>query len=308
MIANRTTLILGAGASAPAYPTGAELIDRMIGSYTTGSMREKLALRLRASMLPSIDAFLAEEGNSDLLEHGRQAIAEALIPCEKKAVPAWYRLLFNAIRSPRSSKHSHRLQIVTFNYDLSLEHSLWRAFSTAYKIEGEAAKARMDESINIIHVYGQLGKIAAPSGDRLYGETIHATQIETAAKGIEIIGRKPDDPRFNQAHEAIAGADFLAILGFGFDETNVANLKLTELAKDKAVFSTGYNMGYGMRAWLRYIGLPKIMIAPPTHDVETFLTKSAFLHWANIPGLNGHQMHGAIASELKAQKYHLPDY
>jgi len=124
VIANRTTLILGAGASDPTYPTGPGLIDIITGSYTKGSERERLAIRLRTSMLPSIDAFLAEEGNSDLVEYGRQAIAEALIPCERKAVPAWDRLLFNAIRAPRSSKHSHPLQIVTFNYDLSLEYSL----------------------------------------------------------------------------------------------------------------------------------------------------------------------------------------
>ena len=308
MIANRTTLILGAGASAPTYPTGAALIDRITESYTKGSERERFAVRMRNSMLPSIDAFLAEEGNSDLVEHGRKAIAEVLLPCEQKASPPWYRLLFNAIRSPRSTKHSKRLQVVTFNYDLSLEYSLWRAFSAAYKIGSEEAKTRMDEAVDIIHVYGQLGKIAAPSGDRSYGDTEYRHHIESASRGIQIIGRKPDDPRFNQAHEAIANADFLAVLGFGFDETNVANLKLTELAEDKTVFSTGYKMGYGMRAWLRSIGLAKILIAPPTHDVETFLNKSAFLHWANIPGLTGTHMHGAIVSELKAAKYHLPDY
>ncbi len=196
---------------------------------------------------------------------------------------------------------------MTFNYDLSLEWHLWRAFSTAYKIDGDEAKARMDESIEIIHVYGQLGSIAAPRGDRSYADDNHPLQIAEAARGIEIIGRKPDDPRFSKAHEAIANADFLAILGFGYDETNVANLKLTELTKEKAVFSTGYKMGYGMRAWLRHIGLPKIMIAPPTHDVEAFLSKSAFLHWANVLGVTGHKMHGAIASELNAAKYHLPD-
>ncbi len=183
---------------------------------------------------------------------------------------------------------------------------MWRAFSAAYKISGEEARAGLDESVDVIHVYGQLGKIDTPSGERSYGASNEPFQIEGASRGIEIIGRKPDDPRFNQAHDAISNADFLAILGFGFDETNVANLKLTDLAKDKAVFSTGYKMGYGMRAWLRHIGLPKIMIAPATHDVETFLTKSALLHWANVPGLTGSQMHGAITLELRAAKYHLP--
>lgn len=165
----------------------------------------------------------------------------------------------------------------------------------------------MDEAVEIIHVYGQLGKIAIPVGDRVYGH-LEDDDAAQAARDITIIGRAPDSPYFQRAQQAIAEADFLAILGFGFDETNIANLKLLELARDKAVFSTGFNMGYGMRAWLRHVGLPKVMIAPPTHTVETFLRKSAFLHWANIPVVNGHVMHGAIASELKAEKYHLPDY
>ena len=120
MIANATTLILGAGASAPTYPVGAELLQKIAGSYLKGSARERLAVRLSRSMLSSVDAFLAEPGNSDLVEEGKAALAEALLPCERKEPPAWYALLFNAIRVEKSAQYSKQLKVVTFNYDLSL--------------------------------------------------------------------------------------------------------------------------------------------------------------------------------------------
>jgi len=304
MIANPTTLILGAGASRPAYPTGDELRDRIINACAGESDAKARALgsRLQRSLIPSIDAFLAEPENKDLEEVGKIMIAEALLPGESKAHPIWYRLLFNAIRSRAKGA---KLRVVTFNYDLSLEDAIYKAFIAAYRLDGGPARVMMDEAIEIIHVYGQLGEIAMPRGQRTYGES-NPSILETA-RGLRIIGRAPDNPQFTKAHEAIASAKFLGILGFGFDETNIANLKLVELSQDKAVFSTAYGMGYGMRAWIRHIGLKKILFGHREHHVEKFLESSGFLHWANVPGLTGHAMQGAISEHLGAVKFELPD-
>lgn len=313
MIANKTTLIVGSGASvALEYPTGAQLREWIIGgnwishdlSEGTKRMQQQLSWRLRLSLIPSIDAFLAEDANVDLRDWGIVCIAGALLPCEarkKEHPPEWLRLVFNAIRGKKSAERAHRLKIVTFNYDLSIEYFLFHAFRGAFKLDMSQAKAQLDESVEIIHVYGQLGQISELGGDREYGSEDYERDITKASKGLKIIGRAPDDEMFKRAHEVIREAEFLAILGFGYDETNVANLKLVELAKDKHLFSTGWEMGYGMRGWVQHMGLENALIGAMKDDVPAFLQKSAFLHWANTPGKTGTEMATSIRNFLLEQ-------
>jgi len=154
------------------------------------------------------------------------------------------------------------------------------------------------ESVQVIHVYGQLGQIEELGGDRQYGGNIDHRVIFSASKGLTIIGRAPEASIFNEAHQAILEAEFLAILGFGYDATNVANLKLTERNSSKYSFSTGYDMGYGMRAWIRGMGLASNIIGSPKDDVARFLHNSGFLQWANTPGKTSSDMHDSILKYL----------
>jgi len=324
MLANSTTLIIGAGASVSlGYPTGAELrgwiiegrgisddltnyddrsvVDGLVGKNN----QKKLNWRLRRSLIPSIDAFLAESENEDLREWGILCIAAALLPCEKfkkDEPPAWLRMVFNAIRGRLNNERQHRLKIVTFNYDLSIEYFLFHAFMASYKLDVNEARKLFEESVEIIHVYGQLGQIIELGGEREYGSDFNMHTIISASKGLKIIGRAPNDPIFNNAHKAILEAEFLGILGFGYDETNVANLKLSERSSPKHAFSTGYNMGFGMRAWIRSTGLSSITMGSPNDDVAEFLHKSALLQWANTPGKTSLDMYNAIL------KYFIKDF
>lgn len=306
MIANATTLILGAGASTPTYPTGAGLRDLIVSEglrqwADATDIERRFIRRFRDSIIPSIDAFLADESTAEMSEIGRHYIAEILLPCEASAIlPAWYPLLFQAIRARPCEERTHKVKIVTFNYDLSLENTLFHAFRSAYGHNGvEEARAAMDESVEIIHVYGALGSLSfQEGGGRQYGKS-DTYEFAGAAKGIKIIGRDPEDDQFKRAQEAIASANFVAILGFGYDETNIANLKLHEVLKGKTVLSTGYRMGYGMRAWLMHQRLGGLLVGHETHKVEKFLQKSAFLHWADRPSTTAGDMHVAINRHVR---------
>jgi hypothetical protein len=283
MLANSTTLVVGAGASVPlGYPTGAELRDWIIDGRGMDDWddseserdRKRLNWRLARSLIPSIDAFLAEDENEDLRGWGVLCIAGALLPCEalkKGRPPAWLQMVFNVIRGRQDEDHKHPLRIVTFNYDLSIEYFLFHAFLASYKLSEKDARTMMDQSVQVIHVYGQLGQIVELGGDREYGGEITKSAVSVASKGLKIIGRAPDDPIFNEAHQAIVDAEFLGILGFGYDATNVANLKLYERVAPKYAFSTGFGMGYGMRAWMRNSALPPITIGSSKDDVAAFL-------------------------------------
>ncbi len=318
MIANATTLILGAGASAECgYPTGNGLREAILkGKGLFNGQRQgfdRLINTFRISSVPSIDAFLAEPENEKFRDEGIYAIAAALLPCERERKdnpPPWVTLLFDAIRGRNSDVRSHKMKVVTFNYDLSLEYYLFHAFKATYGLDNIRTQLMLKESIEIIHVYGQLGQIRECGSDANHE---YATQeygfdeVTSSGKQIKIIGRKPDDPIFDKAHSAIRQADFIAFLGFGYDPTNIANLKLGELCSGRNVFTTGYEMGYGMRGWIKRCGIGPIVIGSANHTVSDFLRKSAFLNWANSPGMNSNDMIRAItkAKDDDNAEFHL---
>lgn len=311
MIANPTTLILGAGASVPfGYPTGAELrqqIIQRVGTNYNDPKYDELLERFRWSLISSIDAFLAEKENRHLQDIGRVAIVAALVQAEQRAQKEdWYEQLFNAIRGRKSKERPHPLRIVTFNYDRSLEHFLFQAFKNAYRLSVSEAREMFKESIDIIHVYGDIGALPEldpeePSA-RSYGTQVKHADYIAASKRIHIVERADQSADFLMAREKIATATFLGILGFGYDQTNVENLNLPKIANEKRTFSTGFNLGYGMRAWIREVGLGDVFIGRETDDVKTFLHNSGFLQWANTVGKTPHQMQESISRYFENKK------
>jgi hypothetical protein len=311
MIANPTTLILGAGASAPIYPIGSALREQVISGsgakpyelYLNENgerdevQREKyryqtLKERFRASYIVSIDAFLAEPENQPLAEEGHIAIAAALLPCEAKdRYPDWYASLFNAIRFRADGVRMSKLKVVTFNYDLSLEHFLFHAFKNAYALSNIDARTMFNENVEIIHVYGDLGELTELSEAakaREYGIKPTFGAMVKASKRIKIIGRHDQTKdAFEKAFQAIRDAAFVAILGYGFDPMNNENLRLQEAVADRFPFATGFGMGSGARARLTSLAHHSSMImGGKSETVKDFLEEIDFLRWINEPGVH----------------------
>ena len=181
----QTTLILGAGASAPyKFPTGFELTQKILAlegnielliyfSDQNTLLVRRFFQSFRMSTATSIDSFVAK--NPQYTEVARTAIAMVLMEMEDHEVffnhtinDHWYRYLVNKL-CPHSwdAFDPSRLRIVTFNYDISLEFFLATAVSHMYG-KGAADVIAKLAKLEIVHVYGKL--------DRPLGTTLNCSQ------------------------------------------------------------------------------------------------------------------------------------
>lgn len=313
MIANSTTLILGAGASEPlGYPTGWKLRADIISGLGVSPYLEALRRtaeqdfgncsaeietynrfkdRFKRSHVASIDAFLAEPENAQFSKVGTAAIAAALLTYEHpERDPNWYADLFNAIRFRADNERRFPLKVVSFNYDLSLEYFLFHAFMNTYGLSVEDTRVMLHQNVEFIHVYGDLGELSGLSSSneaRGYGANGSRSEpILKASKRIHIIGRhETTREAFTKAFQAISEASFVAILGYGFDQLNNHNLQLQEAVSAKHPFATGFGLGCGARSRLTKLAHQSGMIMGGKQEtVKAFLDETDLLRWINEPG------------------------
>ena len=171
MISTPTTLVLGAGSSTHLdYPLGRDLVDHLVKRLGTAhddlpdlwapEEVERFLHRLKEYDPSSVDEFLeAEEEFADL---GKYFIAVELKRHEIRehffTKPGWYRELFDALladdRSPGFEES--QLNVITFNYDRSLEVYLHERLKGRFKLN-DARAGELVASIPLVHVHGSLG-------------------------------------------------------------------------------------------------------------------------------------------------------
>jgi hypothetical protein len=213
----------------------------------------------------SIDAWLAH--NPTYIGMGKIAIAIALLKHEQKsslrpeAKGDWYQLLFDRLNAPLGDFQKNELSIVSFNYDRSFEHRLFQSFTNTHT-DGETEKEREEKlkeckrvlnELNIVHVYGCLGRLnwqvenpETPLKNLKYGAELRAGYIMTAAENIKIMPEKSKElpEGFQEARKLIANADALYFLGFGYDKTNMERLGIDASVKPSKVMGTAYRLDY----------------------------------------------------------------
>ena len=261
MIKQKTVFILGAGASMPYnFPSGAQLRTLIcaattqpqqttLGQWLIKGMAEATALIAFAqafsrSNVISIDAFL--DKRREFLDIGKMAIAAVLTEIERKQRymvfsdsldDHWYRLLWNAMifgAQRHEDVRFNQVRFVTFNYDRSLEYFFHESAKHAFGID-DAAGLQFVNNLNILHVYGLLGKYAITTeGDgRAYGEQRSEAELKIAAGGIQLIPEARGDEVFLKAREWFSWADRICFLGFGFDPLNIERLNLASVLQYK---------------------------------------------------------------------------
>ena len=267
MITLPTVFILGAGASLPyGFPLGRGLRDRVCA--LGGKARELIGeagydlaqydefqQRLRYSAYTSVDWFL--EDYPEYIEVGKSLIAGSLIPFEneEKLFPPgsptdhWYELLLNTMDTPRGSFAHNKLSIITFNYDRSLEHYMFRALTVRSCSEEKALDAL--SSLEVVHVHGTLGEFypASRTGRRYYPNW-SSEEIRAAADQIIIIGEASGSTEeFEKARVLLRDAQRIDFLGFGFHLESVQRL---------AIFDTSWEdkNNEGVQVGATMVGIP----------------------------------------------------
>ena len=254
MIARRTVFVLGAGASLDYnFPSGPGLVRSILAglgdpvSDFFEYVREAAAVRtialtefrtaLLESRRTSIDRFL--QTRQDYLTIGKAAIAASLIPLEIEAnlyKPAefdWYQYLFDHIiggASPEFFKRN-RLTIVTFNFERSFEFALFKALQASYGLAAEQA-AELASSIPVHHIHGDIGESAwlprTGGWCRPYSPAMTTTDVVQAAKRIKLVHEEVEGPTLKAAVGAMANAERVCFLGFGYHAMNMRRLCLPQ--------------------------------------------------------------------------------
>jgi len=260
MIKSKTVLVLGAGASVPySFPTGAELV-RKIREHaeapspicfqsltrneqvrTIETKLETLANELRLAQPDSIDEFL--ERRPELAETGKVILAIILLNAERvsekhmwddKTSGHWYKLLKARLVGPIDSLIKHKLKIISFNYDRSLEYYLYKTLQPYYANEPSEVFVDKIKQIPFLHIYGSLGplqwqstKKAIPYGPNKPG----SSQIISASENVNIMHEGSNDKvqqNFKKAQEWLKWSHNIFFLGFGFHQDNVRRLGLVD--------------------------------------------------------------------------------
>jgi hypothetical protein len=261
LVEKQTVFILGAGTSIPyGFPSGLGLLREIqdaVGQPGLFKVLKEAGMdvaainefggAVRQCGRSSIDAFL--EARSDLVEVGKAAIAACLIPREQpselfRADPGidFYRYLFTRLSDGIDAERfrQHRLSIVTYNYDRSLEDYLQKSIKNSYGMSDEDAAALLLATIPIIHVHGQLAKldwqVPLASGPaeasvrdwniRSYFNRTTEFDLRRCLPHMQIIsdGNVEGGEEYRRAREKIVAAEVLCFLGFGYHRVNIQRL------------------------------------------------------------------------------------
>jgi len=249
MIGKRTVLVLGAGASADCgFPTGIQLIEKIdkllsspqsldpdfLKAFRLAKIDGFKELRKKLRGAVSIDSFL--QFNHQYSDIGKWLIAMALSSCEKEEYlyrekSNWYWTFFNSMKD-QLADFGHRVGIITFNYDRSLEYAMLLFLLDNYNNPEMSMCIRQIKNIPIYHIHGHLGDLPGFSKDGLNEYPYGEVNIRNAANNIKIIhdGNIEDSYQLRHAKELIEEAEVISFLGFGYHQINL--IRLTNKIKE----------------------------------------------------------------------------
>jgi hypothetical protein len=288
MIEKRTVFILGAGASRPyGLPTANELRRDIIQKFRKNYGNHLIARReteeervrrgyptisdatefLRVFDGPnereSIDLFLSRRPQFG--EIGKLAILLSILGRERENASAranephhdWYSLLYERMTREMVSKDGFRefgrnnVAFITFNYDRSLEHFLFRSLHSFENATRESVREQIDQ-ITISHVYGKVSPLEWQDNDGSkvlkYGADDSGSydKLPGMIQNLYVVRDERMNPEIEKAREEIREAERIFFLGFGYADENLAALGIPDSLK-AGQFIYGTAMGRRQR-------------------------------------------------------------
>jgi hypothetical protein len=264
MITKPTVLVLGAGASCPYhFPSAFEIVEQLCREAHNpeavvmtlemcGFARPQVLDFLRQvkhSGQYSIDAFLQRQPKDAALRMmGKIAVVARLIEDENhllnvSADDDWYRHFFARLL-PKDSEgvRSHRLHVVTFNFDRSFERRLFLMIRNTYTLDDGRA-ALLAASIPVTHVHGQLGSADwLGAGGRAYGAPLTVENINACAGQIRLVDDEIALAMLRDVHTVLEAAHTICFIGFSFHPDNLDRLNAGPSLGNKTLCGTRQGM------------------------------------------------------------------
>jgi len=266
MISTPTVLILGAGASAEYGFPATRFRDGICALEWNQAFLSLLEQMDVTGIKEFIQTFCWSgysshnrflEDYPEFVTPGKFCIAKVLVEREDEKMlkpphgpnPSWYELLINKLDLGSDSYSDNRLTLISFNYDRSFEHYLWRVINA--RLQPEQIEAVWNQRPQIIHVHGLLGPYDPLGGSgRPYDRSSEGDSLVAAANGIRIIHEVNDqDEVFDAAEKALRGAARIYFLGFGFDERNIDRLRIFRQPLPENVEVAGTRLYTTIRQW-----------------------------------------------------------
>ena len=323
MLKKPTVFILGAGASIPyGYPSGEDLVKEIVSELLGQGTLYKIcrefeftepqiidfAETLSRSGDKSIDAFL--ERNSEFIKLGKVVITLKLIERENEnelfsdGDDKWYRDVVNELKSSSVDSFDNNLSFLTFNYDRSFEHYLFLSLKNSYQeIKDDKKCAELVNSIPIIHLHGQIGKLPWQSDDgtgRQYSKSFKEIDFikRILSRNVEYLGSQVAEARhyifnisnqikiihekeldsdigFQEAKKLLQEANNIYFLGFGYHDDNLKRLNISQLspAIKRNIDGTRYRLGTAKIKHIKSVTNGKINLyeIPSTYKIIDFL-------------------------------------
>ncbi|HQS69997.1 MULTISPECIES: hypothetical protein [unclassified Novosphingobium] len=248
----------------------AERFDKPVEEVAVAAERLRNACRLGRS----IDAVLEQYDHDPLVlacgklaitffigqAESRSSLKEAPrvpgeLPLQGKVAEHWIYQLGQLITSgvPRSKigETLERLTIINFNYDRSVEHFLPYALVMAYGIDLKEAREVIADKLDVVHPHGMIGRLPWQKGEAAQAEwgveqpwNIHtiATQLSSLTE------RRADRNAVRDIRLAVASAQRIVFLGFGFQPQNVDLLFENSLSHNPDVLISTHGVSPGNAA------------------------------------------------------------
>lgn len=219
------------------------------------------------TLADSIDQFLeSHEENENIRLCGKLAIARAILEAERGSTlfgyanrnssdsgrttleDTWYwkfgRLVFDGSKQTNLERLFENVTVITFNYDRCIEQFLPNAIEKRFLVT-EAASKEIANTLTIFHPYGKVGGLPwqREKTSIEFGAEVQTDALLEIAAEIRVYTENvKDQDNLEKMHTALAEAERVVFLGFGFNRQNLDLLRHKKQPGTKAILGTAFGI------------------------------------------------------------------